>query len=49
MSMGNYLGVGARRRRMATNTASTGLDHPTVVPENFEPPADDGDEEGDED
>jgi hypothetical protein len=32
---------------MATNTASTGLDHPTVVPENFEPPSEDGDEDED--
>jgi hypothetical protein len=42
MSMGNYLY--ARRVRMDVMSASThpvGLDHLTVVPENFDPDADD--------
>ena len=39
MRMGNFLGVERRRsgRTMTTQTPAFGMDHPTVVPVNFEP------------
>mgnify|MGYP006295461731 CR=1 FL=1 len=53
MPMGNLLrGDGVRGGEMATSdreTARVGLDHPTVVPTNFEPPSDPDGAEGADD
>ena len=45
MSMGNYLGRQRVSGRMATNQRRTGIDHLTVVPENFEPPEDEDEDD----
>ncbi len=38
MSMGNYLNVGGvDSDTMATRQSTVGVDHPTVVPANFDP------------
>lgn len=46
--MGNYLGAAAvAASRMAT-TYTGGIDHPTVVPENFEPAEERSEEDRDQ-
>ena len=46
MRMGNYLRVWLERLGvMAATGSSFGMGHPTVVPTNFEPPAERADEE----
>lgn len=47
MSMGNYMSEAGVVGGMATNQRRTGIDHLTVVPENFEPPEDGDVAEGD--
>jgi hypothetical protein len=44
MSMGNYLCLRdvAKTVMAVTETATMGIDHPTVVPENFDPEAESG-------
>jgi len=49
MSIGNYLSVDGLKAGMATRRAPGGIDHPTVVPENFDPDATDEDGGGDTD
>jgi hypothetical protein len=45
MSMGNYFRGRCVLGSMATNQRRTGIDHLTVVPENFEPPEDEDEDD----